>query len=165
MHLRTPLQANARRRQGFTLIEIMIAVVIVAILAAIALPSFIDSVRKSRRSDAFAALSAVQQAQERWRANMALYATNAQLTVATNAVPPGLGLSETSSSSYYTIALSDTSATGYTVTGTASGSQTADTACAVIGVRMTGGNIRRGSGAGAINWAVTSPDAGNCWAK
>jgi len=165
MHLRTPLQANARRRQGFTLIEIMIAVVIVAILAAIALPSFIDSVRKSRRSDAFAALGAVQQAQERWRANTALYATDVQLTLATTAVPPGLGLSATSSSGYYTVVLSGTSATGYTATATAGGSQAADTACALMGVRMAGGNLRRGSGAAAIDWTAADPDTGKCWAK
>ncbi|MBK7458565.1 MAG: prepilin-type N-terminal cleavage/methylation domain-containing protein [Betaproteobacteria bacterium] len=61
--------AHARREtaSGFTLVELMIAVVIVALLASIALPSFMDSIRKSRRSEAFAALSAVQQAQERWR--------------------------------------------------------------------------------------------------
>jgi type IV pilus assembly protein PilE len=38
--------------KGFTLIELMIVVAVVGILAAIAYPSYQDSVRKSRRADA-----------------------------------------------------------------------------------------------------------------
>ena len=69
-----PTLLRRRPRRGFTLIEAMIVVAVVAILAAVALPSFMDSIRKGRRSDAFAAISQVQQAQERWRANHASYA-------------------------------------------------------------------------------------------
>ena len=57
----TPL---LRAGGGYTLIEVMIALAIIAILASVAMPSFFDSIRKSRRSEAVAALSAVQQAQE-----------------------------------------------------------------------------------------------------
>ncbi len=42
--------------KGFTLIELMVAVAIVGILAAIAIPSYQDSMRKSRRADAQGAL-------------------------------------------------------------------------------------------------------------
>lgn len=44
------------RRHGFTLIELLITVAIVAILAAIAYPSYINSVQKSRRTTARNAL-------------------------------------------------------------------------------------------------------------
>ena len=44
---------------GFTLIEIMIAVVIVAVLAAIAVPNYNRYVEKSRRTDATTALTRI----------------------------------------------------------------------------------------------------------
>ena len=76
---------HSRASAGFTLIEIMIVAVVLALLAAVALPSFLDSLRKSRRAEAFTALSAVQQAQERWRSNNAAYAAN--LTAAPTSSP------------------------------------------------------------------------------
>jgi type IV pilus assembly protein PilE len=50
---------------GFTLIELMIAVAIAGVLAAIAIPSYQDSVKKSRRVDAQSALLAFANAMER----------------------------------------------------------------------------------------------------
>ncbi len=43
-------------RRGFTLIELMIAMALVAILAAIALPAFFEQLARARRADAQAAL-------------------------------------------------------------------------------------------------------------
>ena len=50
---------------GFTLIELMIVVVIVAILATVAYPSYQESIRKTRRSDAQAALVGMAAVMER----------------------------------------------------------------------------------------------------
>jgi len=163
----TPLQVTARRPRGFTLIEIMITVAIVAILAAIALPSFLDSVRKSRRADAFTAITTVQQAQERWRGNKSEYATDAQLIRGISADPPGLGLSRATSSGYYTLVLSGSNSTGYAVVATfvADKSQAQDGVCKILGARIAGGNLTYGSGAAAVDFDAAIPDPGRCWAR
>lgn len=51
--------------RGFTLVEVMIVVVIIAILASIAVPAYNSSVRKGRRADAQASLMGLANALER----------------------------------------------------------------------------------------------------
>jgi type IV pilus assembly protein PilE len=154
-------------QRGFTLVELMIAVVVVALLASIALPSFMDSIRKSRRSDAFNAIAQVQQMQERWRGIRDAYAADAVLTEpwapADPANAPGLGVPRLTANGYYSLALSDTGATAYTVTATAEAgtSQAADGDCKVLAARVTDGNLSYGSGAAAAAF----PDANRCWAR
>ena len=69
-NLPAPNPVARARAGGFTLIEVMIAVAIIGILAAIAYPSYIEHVRKSRRTAAKSALSEAAQFLER---NMTLY--------------------------------------------------------------------------------------------
>jgi len=57
---------QSRRGAGFTLIELMIVVAVVAILAAIAYPSFQDAIRKSKRAQAKADLVELAQRFERY---------------------------------------------------------------------------------------------------
>jgi type IV pilus assembly protein PilE len=157
-----------RRSGGFTLIELVIAVVIIAILSAIAIPSFIDSVRKSRRSDAFVALSAVQQAQERWRSNNASYAPLAN--TATGGAPPnGLGLPATSPSEYYAVSLTGVDNVGYTAVATAASdkSQAGDAGCQVMMVRLAGGNLLYAGAASVagVDFTAANPDPNRCWAR
>ena len=58
--------ARASARSGFTLIELMITFAIVGILAAIAYPSYIDSVKKGKRAEGRTALIDFLQQQERY---------------------------------------------------------------------------------------------------
>jgi type IV pilus assembly protein PilE len=159
----TGLPRRSRRRlRGFTLIELMIVVGVIALLSMIALPSYMDSVRKSRRAEAVAALSSLQQAQERWRANCPQYTTALTSPAASSpasmcAVGTGLGLSATTSDGRYTIAVASATATGYTATATAVAGkgQTNDKALGVSCTPLT-------MAASAGNWSVTPTQ---CWSR
>ena len=67
-----------RGNSGFTLIEVMIVVAIIGILAAIAYPSYIDSVRKGKRAEARAAVMNLLQQQERYFTQNNTYETFAK---------------------------------------------------------------------------------------
>ena len=149
--------------RGMTLVELMITVVIMGVLLAVAFPSYLDSVRKGRRAEGIAALTSLQQAQERFRGN---YATYGNLNPPPDpAALPNAATLASSTHQRYTLAVSFNTATGYTLTATAAGAQADDTPCAVMGVRATGGNIRYGSGTSSIDWAPADADVGRCWAK
>ncbi|MEZ4287718.1 MAG: prepilin-type N-terminal cleavage/methylation domain-containing protein [Polyangiales bacterium] len=53
-----------RRNAGFTLIELMLAVAIIGVLAAIGMPTYVRYTQKSKRSEAYIALGAIGEAQE-----------------------------------------------------------------------------------------------------
>jgi type IV pilus assembly protein PilE len=131
---------RGRRMSGFTLIELMVAAVVIGIVAAIAYPAYVSHISKSRRSDAKIALNALQLSEEKYRASNASYGTLANL-----------GASSTSSGGYYTIAVSGLTATGYTLTATAAtgSSQASDTGC--TSMTLTYSN----------NTTTTSP--ATCW--
>ena len=70
---------NLRRARGFTLIELMVTVAVVAIISAVAYPSYVDSVRKSKRASAKAKMTEVAGRLEQFRsegAGAAIYTTS-----------------------------------------------------------------------------------------
>ncbi|WP_414406023.1 type IV pilin protein [Synechococcus sp. R65.1] len=59
--------------KGFTLIELLVVIVIVGILSAVAIPQFLNQVRRSRTAEAQAALTAVGRASEVYRLDFSQY--------------------------------------------------------------------------------------------
>jgi len=67
---------NSARARGFTLVEVIITVAIVAILVAVALPTYRDHMRKSRRAEAQAYLMAVASRQQQFLLDTRGYAAS-----------------------------------------------------------------------------------------
>jgi type IV pilus assembly protein PilE len=86
----------AVRRAGFTLIELMIAVAIVAILAMIAVPAYTSQMVKGRRSSAEAVLLDIAQRQQQYLLDVRGYAAN--VAALNTTIPVAV-------SNYYTIAI------------------------------------------------------------
>lgn len=137
--------------RGFTLIELMCAMAIAAVLAGIAYPSFLPVLHKARRTEALAALLNLQLTQERYRADRMAYGSLSDI-----------GMAATTPSGHYTLSVTSISATGFDALATANGTQRGDTACRYLKLSVDGLNVVYASGATA--------DAGNdaaanrrCW--
>lgn len=119
-----------KKQTGFTLIEVMIAVVIVGILASIAYPSYTQFVAKGARADGLAGLMNVANLQEQYYLDHRSYTTDMTK----------LGLSAspwTVENGYYKI--SSTGGSDFTATATAQGVQeTRDAACKTITITAAG---------------------------
>ena len=130
------------RSTGFTLIELLITVAIVAILAAIAYPSYQQSVMKSNRSDAKVALTDAAQQLERCFTQFNAYNSPNCTFVLPFISPEG----------NYTVTVNRTAA-AFTLTATprAGTLQAGDTRCMSFTLNQAGLQL------------ATGTDAGNCW--
>jgi type IV pilus assembly protein PilE len=103
-----PMERPAMKRaaSGFTLIEVLIAVAVVGILTAIALPNYTAYVQRARLTEAFSSLATVQVSAEQFWSNNRTYVGLTPLPAATT---------------NFTYALSGATTSAYTVTATGAG--------------------------------------------
>jgi len=133
----TPSRFHAARQHGFTLVELMVTLVIMAILVTIAASSYRRYAMRANRTDATIQLLRVQVAQEKRFLQANAYATDDATMIATTA-NGGLGIASTTTpGGYYTLALTAQGA-GYLITATARGTQVNDTGCTVFTLTDTG---------------------------
>jgi type IV pilus assembly protein PilE len=141
---------NGMRRQqhGFSLIELMIVVLIIAILSAVAMPSYRSYIARTHRVDAQRALTDLAGRQERY-----LYSNNAYTKNLSD-----LGGSSSMAGSYYTVAIdpANTSSTSFSVVATAVGAQQKDDKpCQTLTLDQSGRQTSTGS-------TVNDP---KCWGR
>ncbi len=116
--------ARILRVSGFTLIELMIALGILAILVAVALPNYLNTMIDTRRADAKIALTDAAARQERWFTENNAYTTNV------NNIGGTSGTLESPDEHYViTITAPCGDTTCFTLTATPQGSQADDTYC------------------------------------
>lgn len=133
---------------GFTLIELMITVAIVGILAAVALPSYNEYIRRGKRAEARAEVLRADGWLERYFTENNRYSNNAANT-ANSVFATRFANIPASGTANYTVVLTAVTATTYAITAAPVGSMAGD----VCG-SYTKTNI------GAL--AITGTDTGRC---
>jgi type IV pilus assembly protein PilE len=107
--MKTPSTQSA----GFTLIELVVAIVVASVLVAVGFPSYQEHMRKARRAEATASLMAAAQALERY------YTENNKYADAPTAVFP--------SATYYTLSFNGAAtASAYSIRAVPRGAQSGD---------------------------------------
>jgi type IV pilus assembly protein PilE len=154
------MRTGLQKSRGFTLIELMIVVVIVAILLGIGLPAYQNQVIKSKRSVGKGELMKVAASQEQYFVNNKRYATDlADLGYADGADgyevdAEGQWIADGSDRAIYEITLQSASTTAFVLQADPLKAQAKDTQCQTLTLSNTG-----------VKGVTDSPtlSAADCW--
>ena len=151
-----------RRTQGFTLIEIMITVVIIAIIAAVAVPNYTDYITRSKFTEAHGFLSDQRVKMEQYYMDNRRYGTGATATDCGAAAP--------TNAKYFTYTCTSSTVAGagsqqYVYTATGRADQGLDGIAFTINhanaraTTVTGGSpmANKGYGASGTCWVLKKP--------
>ena len=143
----TGSKCSPEMSRGFTLIEIMIVVAIIAILSAIALPSYSDYVLRSKLPEAFSTLSDLRIKLEQSYQDNSRYTDEAGGTTC----PAGVPMPTAKYFTYTCAAVDDSGTQTYTLTATGKDSVSGFT------YKVTDTNAKSTT---ATKWGITST---TCW--
>jgi type IV pilus assembly protein PilE len=141
--------------KGFTLVELMVVVAIIAVLAAIALPTYTSYITKSRRAAAKGCLSEYANYMERYYTTNLRYDKSSDATPVANPVttsPATLVLDcasaqQTGANYNYDFPSTSLSASIYTARAIPAGAQaTRDTLCGTLTLNQAGKRTASGTG-------------------
>jgi type IV pilus assembly protein PilE len=127
--------AQARPAAGFTLIEVVIALAIVAITTMIAAASYRGYVLRSHRVEAVQALLAAAAEQEKFHLSHGHYGD--RLDASAGDDPPGLPVASRTPGGHYALAVASASAVDFRVVATAT-SDRADPLCRNLSIDESG---------------------------
>jgi type IV pilus assembly protein PilE len=146
------MQYGKRNTRGFTLIELVVAMVVAAILISIAIPGYQTYARKAHRVDAKNALLGLSALEERYYSTSNTYSS----TPSDLGFASGVSWPQTVGSGYYTVSVSGvasatvTSTATYTITANPVGDQAKDTNCPSYSISQNGST-------------TPNPDTNHCW--
>ena len=139
---------NNPQLQGFTLIESVLSIALLAILLGIALPSIEQQWLRTRRQDAHNALEQLHLRQMQWRGLHTQYAS----TLSELSWP-----NTTSAAGHYTLKVQNANAQSFELQATALGLQARDAPCRVISLRLVPEGVVQRTG------KQENSESGRCW--
>ena len=151
------------RPRGFSLIELMIALLVVTILATIAVPSYRQYILRSHRVEAKTALLNVASEQEKFYLQRNRYANDDELV--TSKADGGIGFTRTTERGWYDLKVVPDDANNpqeWTIEAVANASQSDDAKCLYYSLDSTGA---RRAGPNADGEGVTQASTEECWGK
>ena len=125
-----------KKSRGFTLLEIVVTIAILAILTIVALPSYLNYLTESRRSEAYTVMLALAQAEEQWFTNNNTYTGN--VNSLTPLIPAIIANNVNQGNYTFTIPVANATAFTIQADAVAGGPQAGDAGCTTMTLTSAG---------------------------